>query len=270
MQPLIRVESLRKHYRDGRVLGSGHIVSAALNEVSFSIAPGSTLALVGESGSGKSTLVLCLACLERPTSGRIWFGGRNIAALDEKQLRAVRPQIQLVFQDPASSLNPRLTALEIITEPLLLQQSWNRRETQERGFALLERVGLSPEMASRRAGEVSGGQRQRLAIARALSLEPKLLILDEALSALDCSVQAQIANLLLELQSSFALTYFFITHDLAMAAHLAEEIAVINRGRIVEQGIPEKLLGSPEHEATRCLVAAMPQSIVTSHTPGAC
>jgi len=233
MQPLIRVESLRKHYRDGRVLGSGHIVSAALNEVSFSIAPGSTLALVGESGSGKSTLALCLACLERPTSGRIWFGGRNIAALDEKQLRAVRPQIQLVFQDPASSLNPRLTALEIITEPLLLQQSWNRRETQERGFALLERVGLSPEMASRRAGEVSGGQRQRLAIARALSLEPKLLILDEALSALDCSVQAQIANLLLELQSSFALTYFFITHDLAMAAHLAEEIAVINRGRIV-------------------------------------
>src|SRR5437879_12754622 len=208
--------------------------------------------------------------MELSTSGRIWFEGRDIAALDEKQLRAVRPQIQLVFQDPASSLNPRFTALEIVTEPLLVQRKRGTREMHERALALLERIGLSRGMASRRIGEFSGGQRQRLAIARALSLEPKLLILDEALSALDCSVQAQIANLLLELQSSFALTYFFITHDLAMAAHLAEEIAVINRGRIVEQGIPEKLLGSPEHEATRCLVAAMPQSIVTSHTPGAC
>src|SRR5438132_1577237 len=169
MQPLIQVESLRKHYRDRKSLNSGPVVPA-LDEVSFSIDSGSTLALVGESGSGKSTLALCLACLERPTSGRIWFGGRDIAALREKQLRAVRPQIQLVFQDPASALNPRFTALEIVTEPLLLQRSWKRRQTREQGFALLERVGLSREMASRRAGEFSGGQRQRLAIARALSL----------------------------------------------------------------------------------------------------
>ena len=269
MQPLIQVESLRKHYRDRKSLNSGPVVPA-LDEVSFAIAPGSTLALVGESGSGKSTLALCLACLERPTSGRIWFGGRNIAALCEKQLRAVRPQIQLVFQDPASSLNPRFTALEIVTEPLVLQRIWKRRQTREQGFALLERVGLSREMASRRAGEFSGGQRQRLAIARALSLEPKLLIMDEALSGLDCSVQAKIANLLLELQLSFALTYLFITHDLAMAAHFADEIAVMDRGRIVEQGIPETLLGSPQHEATRCLFAATPGSIVTSHIPGVC
>jgi len=268
MQPLIQVEYLVKRYSGRGVLGSGEVVSA-LNEVSFSVAPGKTLALVGASGSGKSTLALCLACLERPTSGRIWFEGRDIAALDEKQLRAVRPQIQLVFQDPASSLNPRFTALEIVTEPLLVQRKWGTREMRERALALLERIGLSRDMASRRTGEFSGGQRQRLAIARALSLAPKLLILDEALSSLDCSVQAQIANLLLELQSSFALTYLFITHDLAMAAHLGDEIAVMNRGRIVEQGVPEKVLRAPSHEATRCLAAATPGSIVTPRMPGA-
>ena len=268
MQTLIRVETVSKYYRHRRVLSSGHIVYA-LNGVSLSIAPGSTLALVGESGSGKSTLALCLACLERPSSGKIWFGGRDIATLDENQMRAVRPQIQLIFQDPASSLNPRFTALEIVTEPLVLQRRWRRRQTREQGFALLERVGLSAKMASRRAGEFSGGQKQRLAIARALSLEPQILILDEALSALDCSAQARIINLLLELQSSFALTYLFITHDLAMAAHIADEIAVMNRGRIVEQGVPQKLLDSPEHEVTRCLVAATPQYFITSRMLGA-
>ena len=269
MPRLIEVESLVKYYRDGGILSSGQVVPA-LQGVSFSIGLGKTLALVGESGSGKTTVALCLAGLERPSSGSIWFAGNNIAALSEKQLRAVRPQIQLVFQDPASSLNPRLTALEIVTEPLILQQKWTRRETRERGFALLERVGLPWQIGGRRAGECSGGQKQRLAIARALSLEPKLLILDEALSALDWSVQAQIANLLRELQSSLALTYLFITHDLAMAAHLADEIAVIHRGRIVEKGIPEKIVDSPEDEVTRSLVVAMPQSLVTPHKAGIC
>src|SRR6266581_9283949 len=267
-QPLIKVENLVRCYRSAGGLGSGALVSA-LNGASLSIDSGTTLALVGDSGSGKSTLALCLACLERPTSGRIWFEGRNVAALDEKELRAVRPQIQLVFQDPASSLNPRFTALEIVTEPLLVKRKWGTREMRERALALLERIGVSRDMASRRTGEFSGGQRQRLAIARALSLAPKLLILDEALSPLDCSVQAQIANLLLELQSSFALTYLFITHDLAMAAHLGDEIAVMNRGRIVEQGVPEKVLRAPSHEATRCLAAATPGSIVTPRMPGA-
>jgi ABC-type glutathione transport system ATPase component len=262
MQSLIQVEDLVKRYSGRRVLGSGEVVSA-LNDVSFSVAPGRTLALVGESGSGKSTLALCLAGLERPTSGRIWFGGRDIVALDEKQLRAVRPQIQLVFQDPARSLNPRFTALEILTEPLIVQRRGGRRETRERALTLLERVGLPRETAGRMIGEFSGGQRQRLAIARALSLAPKLLILDEALSALDCSVQAQIANLLMELQSSFGMTYLFITHDLAMAAHLGDEIAVMDRGRVVEQGVPEKVLRAPEHEATRRLVAAVPGSNAT-------
>jgi ABC-type glutathione transport system ATPase component len=264
---LIRVESLSKNYRDRRVRGSGPLV-LALNEISFSIVAGRTLALVGESGSGKSTLALCLACLERPNSGKIWFEGRDIAALDENELRAVRPQIQLVFQDPVSSFNPRFTALEIVTEPLLFRKRWKRPQTHERGIALLERVGLSPDIAGRKAGELSGGQRQRLAIARALSLHPKLLILDEALSALDCSVQAQVANLLTELQNLFALAYLFITHDLSMALHLADDIAVMDHGRIVEQGLPEKLLAFPEHEATRRLVAATP-SLVRPHMAGA-
>ncbi len=266
MQPLIQVEDLMKHYSGRRVLGSGEAVSA-LNGVSFAAAPGRTLALVGESGSGKSTLALCLAGLERPTSGKIWFGGCDIVALDESQLREVRPQIQLVFQDPASSLNPRFTALEIVAEPLIVQRSGGRSEKRDQALALLERVGLSREMASRKISEFSGGQRQRLAIARALTLAPQLLILDEALSALDCSVQAQIANLLMELQSSLALTYLFITHDLAMAAQLGDEIAVMDRGRIVEQGVPEKVLCTPEHEATRRLVAAIRGSNFTPRLP---
>jgi ABC-type glutathione transport system ATPase component len=268
MQPLIQVEHLVKCYSDRMVRGDAE-VGPALNDVSFSVAPGRTLALVGESGSGKSTLALCLAGLERPTSGRINFGGRDIVALDEKQLRAVRPQIQLVFQDPASSLNPRFTALEILMEPLIVQRRVGRNERREQALTLLECVGLSREMADRRTGEFSGGQRQRLAIARALSLAPKVLILDEALSALDCSVQAQIANLLMELQSSFALTYLFITHDLVMAAHLNDQIAVLDRGRIVEQGAPEKVLRAPEHEATRRLMAAVPGSNVTPRLPRA-
>jgi peptide/nickel transport system permease protein len=217
-------------------------VVSALNGASLSIASGTTLALVGNSGSGKSTLALCLACLERPTSGRIWFEGRNLAALSEKELRMVRPQIQLIFQDPARSINPRFTALEIVTEPLIVQRKWGQYEVLERAVQSLERVGLHREMATRRAHEFSGGQRQRLAIARALMLEPRLLILDEALSALDCSVQAQIANLLLDLQSSLRLTYLFITHDPAMAAHLSDEVALMDRGRIVTQDVPQKVL----------------------------
>lgn len=240
-QPLIQVENLVKCYRSARVVGSGAVVSA-LNGASFSIDPGTTLALVGDSGSGKSTLALCLACLERPTSGRIWFEGRNLAALGEKELRMVRPQIQLIFQDPARSINPRFTALEILSEPLIVQRKWGQHEARDRAVQSLERVGLHREMATRRPREFSGGQRQRLAIARALMLEPRLLILDEALSALDCSVQAQIANLLLDLQSSLGLTYLFITHDPAMAAHLSDEVALMDRGRIVARDAPQKVL----------------------------
>src|SRR5258707_1383112 len=263
---LLIVENLEKIYASRGVLGTKKEV-IALQGVSFSIRPESTLALVGESGSGKSTLAFCLACLERPTSGRIIFQGNEITELDEKQQRAVRPQIQLVFQDPARSLNPRFSALELVSEPLLVQGRVNRREKEDRARALLAQVGLPQEKALQRAEEFSGGQRQRLAIARALALGPKLLILDEALSALDCSVQAQIANLLLELQSSLSLTYLFITHDFAMAGHLADEISVVERGKVAELGAAGKVLREPEHAITRRLIAATPRLGAAAHAP---
>ncbi len=257
MQPLLRVENLVKHFPAGRLARSRNNF-VALDGVSLSIAPQTTLGLVGESGSGKSTLALCIACLEPPTSGSIWFEDVDIAALPEHQCRGVRPQIQFVFQDPASSLNPRWTALEILTEPFLVQHRFTKQQRDDKSYDLLDRVALPRKLAHRRAGELSGGQKQRLAIARALALEPKLILFDEALSALDCSVQAQISNLLLELQCSLGLAYLFITHDFAMAAHLADQIAVMDRGRIVESGASEKVLRSPSHAATRALLAATP------------
>ncbi len=265
-EPLLIVENLGKVYPRRGVVGTKKEV-IALQGVSFAIRPESTLALVGESASGKSTLAFCLACLERPTSGRIVFQGKEITALDEEQQRAVRPQIQLVFQDPARSLNPRFTALELVIEPLLVRGLVNKREREVRARTLLAHVGLPQEKALQRAEEFSGGQRQRLAIARALALEPKLLILDEALSALDCSVQAQIANLLLELQSSLGLTYLFITHDFAMAGHLADEIAVMERGKVVELGAADRVLREPGHEVTRRLIAATPRLGAAAHAP---
>ena len=258
MQPLMKVENLCKRYAGRSLMGAAKEL-LALDQVSFTILPSATLAIVGESGSGKSTLALCLAGLELPTSGSIWFAEKEIANLSENELRKCRPQIQLIFQDPANSLNPRWNALEILLEPLAVQNKSTRAEMKHRASFLLERVGLSPEILKRSANELSGGQRQRLAIARALALEPKLLILDEALSALDCSVQAQIANLLLDLQSSLGMTYLFITHDLAMAAHFADEIAVMNRGRIVEHGPAQKVLQQPGNETTRQLLAAIPR-----------
>jgi ABC-type glutathione transport system ATPase component len=265
MQPLLKVENLVKHYPISRTAPSTAKL-AALDGVSLSIAAQTTLALVGESGSGKSTLAFCISGLKPPTSGSIWFEGIDVAALGEHQQRLLRPQIQLVFQDPASSLNPRWTALDIVCEPFLVQRRFTKPDRAVRALQLLDRVALPRKMAGRRPNELSGGQKQRLAIARALALEPKLIILDEALSALDGSVQAQISNLLLELQSSLGLTYLFITHDFAMAAHLADQIAVMDRGRIVECGPVEKILSSPSHQVTRSLLAATPRFIGTPGT----
>jgi len=266
MQPLLIVENLEKRYEGARRLGAKN-KAPALRGVSFSISPQSTFALVGESGSGKSTLAYCIAGLERATSGSIKLNGNEITELDPKRLRVLRPQIQLVFQDPARSLNPRFSAVETVSEPLLVQGRMGKREREDRARAVLSQVGIPQEKIPLRAEEFSGGQRQRLAIARALVLEPKLLILDEALSALDCSVQAQIANLLLELQSSLGLTYLFITHDLAMAGHLADEIAVMESGKIVEMGAAEKVLREPEQETTRRLIAATPRLDIAAGQP---
>jgi len=258
MQPLLEVENLVKTYSRKKLSGPREEVRA-LDGVSFSIFRGNTMAIVGESGSGKSTLALGLAGLETSTSGTIRFEERDILRLGEKDLRTIRRKIQLIFQDPASSFNPRWKVLEIMTEPLALQGNLSRDEMRARAHAVLEQLGLSSAMEEKLSSELSGGQRQRLAIARALMLEPKLLILDEALSALDCSVQAQIANLLVELQSSRSMAYLFITHDIAMAAHLADEIAVMRKGRIVEQGAPDKILKQPQTEITRELLAAAPR-----------
>ena len=255
MEPVIRVENLVNRYA-GRGFASRPPGFTAVDSISFSILPGTTLALVGESGSGKSSVALCVACLEPATSGQIWFEGRDVAALGEEELRAVRPSLQLVFQDPASSLNPLWTLREIVAEPLLVQGGISRRDRDARAAQMLERVGLNTQYLERRAGELSGGQRQRVAIARALTLEPKLLILDEVLSALDCSIQAQIANLLVELQRALGLAYLFITHDLRMAAHLADEIAVMSRGKIVDQGPTEKILQDARNPATQSLLGA--------------
>ncbi len=253
MEPVIRVENLVKRHA-GRGLGRRTTDFTAVDSASFSILPGITLALVGESGSGKSSLALCLACLERVTAGQIWFEGRDLAVLEEKELRAVRPRLQMVFQDPANSLNPRWTVGEIVAEPLLVQGRISKRNRGARAAQVLERVGLAAEYLERKPRELSGGQRQRVAIARALILEPKLLILDEVLSALDCSIQAQIANLLMELQRESGLAYLFITHDLRMAVHLAGEIAVMSGGRIVEQGATEKILRDARHPKTQSLL----------------
>ncbi|PYU85939.1 MAG: ABC transporter ATP-binding protein [Acidobacteria bacterium] len=258
MPPLLKVENLVKCYARRNLAGMREELQA-LNGVSFTVSPGTTLAVVGESGSGKSTLASCLACLESPTSGKIWFEGKDIVKVEERVRRQLRPQIQLIFQDPASSLNPRWRVLEILLEPLILRRKFTREEMRQCASSLLERVGISPDIVERPPTELSGGQRQRLAIARALALEPKLLILDEALSALDCSVQAQIANLLMELQSSLGMTYLFVTHDLAMAVYLADEIAVMSGGRIVELGSAEQILNQPQHETTRQLLRAWPR-----------
>jgi ABC-type glutathione transport system ATPase component len=255
IEPVIRVDNLVKRYAPRGFARSAQEFTA-VDSVSFSILPGSTLALVGESGSGKSTVALCLASLERATAGKIWFEGRDVAALGEKELRAIRPRLQLVFQDPANSLNPRWTVGEIVAEPLSVQGRSSRSERAARAAQVLERVGIGTQYLERRPQELSGGQRQRVAIARALILDPKLLILDEVLSALDCSIQAQIANLLVEMQRAYGLAYLFVTHDLRMAAHLADEIAVMSRGKIVEQGPAAKVLRDARSAETQRLLAA--------------
>jgi len=254
MEPVIRVEELVKRYA-GRGITRRAAEFTSVDSVSLSILPGRTLALVGDSGSGKSTVALCLACLERVTSGNIWFEGRDLAVLGDNELRVVRPRLQMVFQDPASSLNPRWTVGDIVAEPLLVQGRTGSGERRAHGAQVLQTVGLGVEYLERRPSELSGGQRQRVAIARALILQPKLLILDEVLSALDCSIQAQIANLLVQLQRTLGLAYLFITHDLRMAAHLADEIAVMSRGKIVEQGLAEKILSNTECAETQSLLA---------------
>ncbi len=257
-EPLVRVRGLSKTYVQRRQFSREKFELRAFEDVNLTIHHGTTLALVGESGAGKSSLARCLALLEDPTGGEIWFEGQNLLKLDRGEIASAHRRIQLTFQDPTSALNPRLTAAEIIAEPLEIQRAGTKAERRQRARELMEQVGLSPSWETKLPLEFSGGQRQRLAIARALSLEPKLLILDEALSNLDLANQEMILKLLDELQEAYSLTYLHISHDLRLVSRFADDVAVMHEGKIVEQKLALELFSRPEHSFTKELLAAMP------------
>jgi ABC-type glutathione transport system ATPase component len=255
--PLVRASGLGKRYVQRTPFSRKRFVIDALVDVELEVVPASLTALVGESGSGKSTLARCLAMLEKPDRGHIWFGDKEISRASSSELACLRPKIQMVFQDSAGALNPRFTAAQIITEPLEIQQRENSQDLRSRACKLMEEVGLSANWADRRSMEFSGGQRQRLAIARAIALKPAFLILDESLSGLDLSTQAQILNLLLDLQKIHSLTYLLISHDLSLVGQVADFVAVVHQGRIVERGARQDIFANPQHPHTRELLGSV-------------
>jgi ABC-type glutathione transport system ATPase component len=257
-QPLLRVKSLSKSHIQRHAVTNAKFVVQAFADVNITICSGTTTALVGESGAGKSSLARCLALLEKPEKGEIWFEGFDLLSLGRKALLPVHGQIQMIFQDPTSALNPRLTAGEILTEPLLIQRRGTGAEQRARALELMEQVGLPQKWEGKTPLEFSGGQRQRLAIARALVLDPKLLILDEALSNLDLATQEMILKLLSDLQALRGLTYLHISHDLRLVSRFAEEVAVMHQGRIVEHGDAASVFAGPKHPYTQELLASMP------------
>jgi oligopeptide/dipeptide ABC transporter ATP-binding protein len=255
-EPILQVEDLAKHYRVR--VGGRRAVLRAVDGVSFAVEPSETVALVGESGSGKSTTALCVLRLEQPTSGHVLFEGQDLAACRPRELRSLRRRIQIVFQDPTESLNPRRSVGATLREPIEAHGIAEGAEARRRVGELLELVRLQPDHARRYPHQLSGGQRQRVCIARALATDPTLIVLDEPTSALDVSVQAQILNLLRELQREIDLTYLFITHDLGVVRHLADRVLVMYAGQIVEAACTEELFRRPLHPYTRALLDAVP------------
>jgi oligopeptide transport system ATP-binding protein len=256
-EPLLRVFALSKQYVQRRPFSLQKIVVSAFHDVSLEIFPGETLALVGESGAGKSSLARCIALLERPSTGEIELAGENLLTLNRKQLFPIRREVQMIFQDPTSALNPRLTACEIIAEPLLIHREGATSQRRARALQLMEQVALDPAWEHKTPLAFSGGQRQRLAIARALALGPRLLILDEALSNLDAANQALILKLLADLQAAHSLSFLHISHDLRLVSEFADDVAVMYRGRIVESKNTRQLFTSPEHSYTKELLSSV-------------
>lgn len=256
---ILRVKHLKKYFElGGGFLGGNKLSIRAVDDVSFSVRPGETFGLVGESGCGKTTLGQTIIRLYKPTAGSIEFDGVDISQYNTRQMRPVRRDIQMIFQDPSASLDPRMTVGSVIAEPLGIFGAGSKKEQRERVQELLRVVGLNSYFANRYPHEFSGGQRQRIGIARALALNPKLVICDEPVSALDVSIQAQVLNLLKQLQQQFSLTYLFIAHNLAVVAHISDRVGVMYLGKLVEVGEAREITERPRHPYTQALISAVP------------
>jgi ABC-type oligopeptide transport system ATPase subunit len=264
--PLVDVRHLVKQFTRREGVLSRPTVVRAVNDVSFTVEEGETFGLVGESGSGKTTTGRCILRLIEPTSGEVRFRGQNVLAYSREEMRRARRQMQIVFQDPYSSLNPRMRVRQIIEEPLVIHNIGTREARMERVTELYRLVGLDPATMDRYPHEFSGGQRQRIGVARALALNPSFIIADEPVSALDVSIQAQVVNLLIELQERLGLAYLFIAHDLRLVEHICRRTAVMYLGRIVEMGDTARLFNHPQHAYTRALLSAIPVPD-PDHTP---
>ena len=259
-EALLRVKNLKKYFPIRGGLFSREVARVhAVDDISFDIYPGETLGLVGESGCGKSTTGRAILRLIEPTAGEVSFDGKNVTALDKRALRHLRKEMQIIFQDPYASLNPRMTVGSIVGEALVIHKlAATKREREERVVKILETVGLSPDHLRRYPHEFSGGQRQRIGIARSLAVNPKFIVADEPVSALDVSIQAQIINLLEDLQKQFGLTYLFIAHDLSVVEHISTRVAVMYLGKIVELAPAKELYTNPKHPYTEALLSAVP------------
>jgi oligopeptide transport system ATP-binding protein len=255
---LVEVRGLVKHFTRGGGLFRDKSVVKAVDDVSFTIEEGETFALVGESGSGKSTTGRCMLRLVEPTGGEVFFRGENVLQFSSARMRAARRDMQMVFQDPYSSLNPRMRAFSIVEEPLAIHRIGSRAERRDRIAELFRLVGLDPAHLERYPHEFSGGQRQRIGLARALALNPSFVIADEPVSALDVSIQAQVINLLMDLQQQLKLTYLFVAHDLRLVRHISSRVAVMYLGKIVEMGDIARIFDDPRHPYTQALLSAVP------------
>ncbi len=256
--PILKVDNLKKYFTVGAGVFNKGISIRAVDDVSFSVNEGETFGLVGESGCGKTTLGQTIIRLHDPTEGRVEFQGRDIARISAGEMRPIRRDIQMIFQDPSASLDPRMTVGSVIAEPLNINSKLSKQEKQDRVQELLRVVGLNSYFSNRYPHEFSGGQRQRIGIARALALNPRLVICDEPVSALDVSIQAQVLNLLKNLQEQFNLTYLFIAHNLAVVAHISDRIGVMYLGKLVEVAASQEITDHPRHPYTQALISAIP------------